>query len=350
MYTKKNDNKFVDSDDRNNETSTLIDKPSNTFAISSFGWKLFTAFFYSVSSILMIFVNKAVMTQYNFEYFTFLAMMQFFVTSFVIYFLKSIGRLEVPPLTIDLFKQVIPVTLMFLGNILTGLGSTKALSIPMFTALRRFSILLTMLGEWWLLGNRPSNAISFSVFLMVGGAFVAALYDLSFDTYGYLLVILNNAFTALNGVYLKKASISNGCGKISVLYYNSLFSFFIMFLYFLFEHMVSTGPIYIPSTFTNVMNYPRWNEPSFVFNFILSASMGSVLNYSIFLCTTVNSPLTTAVVGATKNIIATYASMMFFSDYTFTYLNFCGINISIAGSLFYSYMVLFKGASGFGAA
>ena len=46
---------------------------------------------------------------------------------------------------------------------------------------------------------------------MIGGAIVASLYDLTYDTYGYILIFINNIFTALNGVYMKKTTIS---GKV----------------------------------------------------------------------------------------------------------------------------------------
>ena len=100
--------------------------------------------------------------------------------------------------------------------------------------------------------------------------------------------------------------------------------------------------------FSKVWQFEGWADPYFVVTFIAAVSMGSILNYSIFLCTMVNSPLTTAVVGATKNIAATYIGMLLFHDYTFTWINFIGINISIVGSLYYTYMILFRGAIGFG--
>jgi drug/metabolite transporter (DMT)-like permease len=383
--------------------------------------KVLAAVFYGISSILVIFTNKAVMTNYKFKYFDILAAVQFLVTTVILWILILCKQIEVPQLTWPMLKEILPVTLMFLGNVLCGLGSTKSLSIPMFTALRRFSILLTMICEWYLLKTKPSVAIIVSVTLMVGGTLIASLYDLSFDLNGYSLVFLNNIFTALNGVYMKKATVTGKCSKMAVLFYNSLFSGLIMLLYFSGEHIYclslshsnSTnihldnallsmnlinyqqkdplGIATVPSspfsqalrkaklgaglasmavfpTESNVTNsnnnhnpltmsilsqvftFPAWSDPTFFMMFLLAVSMGSILNYSIFLCTTLNSPLTTAVVGATKNVATTYIGMIAFSDYTFTWINFMGINISILGSVYYTYMILFKGAIGFGGA
>lgn len=379
--------------------------------------KILAAVFYGVSSILVIFTNKAVMTNFHFHYFDFLATIQFVVTTIILIILILLRKIDVPMLSWTICKEILPVSLMFLGNVLCGLGSTRSLNIPMFTALRRFSIFMTMMGEWYLLKSKPSSPIIFSVMMMVGGSFIAAMYDLAFDLEGYSLVFLNNIFTALNGVYMKKASVSGKCSKMGVLFYNSLFSGMIMMLYFFGEHVYLNGSLFptdlmgggsasgrnehalmsmeqraateqvamhalavaaggagaasaanaaaaaigaVPnainqaqpllSTLSKVYSFNGWSSPTFLVMFFGAASMGSVLNYSIFLCTTLNSPLTTAVVGATKNVATTYIGMFIFPDYTFSWINFLGINISIMGSLYYTYMILFKGASGFGGA
>jgi hypothetical protein len=88
----------------------------------------------------------------------------------------------------------------------------------------------------------------------------------------------------------------------------------------------------------SILQYQGWQSRAFCVGFVLAASMGSVLNYSIFVCTSVNSALTTTVVGCLKNVLTTYLGMLMLgADYVYNPLNFAGLNISIAGSLVYSY-------------
>ena len=261
---------------------------------------------------------------------------------------------------------------MFLANVVTGLGSTRALNLPMFTALRRFSIWMTMMGEWYILGREPSSSISFSVYLMVGGAVVAALNDLSFELVGYSLVLANNLFTALNGIYLKRATLSGRYGKLGILYFNSLISGIFVALFYAIEHVIKVSMTKNISIFTVIMNiigvsnnsndiidnnievssmlldilkFEKWNNSTFLILFLLGTAMGTILNYSTFLCTHYNSALTTTVVGCLKNVLTTYVGMIVMTGYAFTWLNFFGLNFSVIGSIYYTYVSLFLGGN-----
>lgn len=74
----------------------------------------------------------------------------------------------------------------------------------MFTVLRRFTILMTALGEYYVLGVVQSPAVIMTIIAMIGGAIIAAGYDLAFDAEGYSYVLCNDFFTAANGVIMKK--------------------------------------------------------------------------------------------------------------------------------------------------
>lgn len=69
-----------------------------------------------------------------------------------------------------------------------------------------FSIKNYQLLEKWMLNSQPSKTVQLSVGLMLGGALVAALGDLSFNLVGYIVIFFNDLFTALNGVILKRTS------------------------------------------------------------------------------------------------------------------------------------------------
>lgn len=250
--------------------------------------------------------------------------------------------MELPGLDPAVFRAIAPISLFYFGNVLAGLGGTASLNLPMFTALRRFSIALTMLGEYYVLHKKPSTEVVFSVLSMVLGALVAAASDLSFDLVGYCLVLANDVFTALSGVYLKKATNSAATSnKMGVLFYNSLFSAIALLCYLslLSLQQSSAGQVTVVQ---DIMSFEGWQDPGFVYCFVCAAAMGSVLNYSIVLSTAHNSALTTAVIGCLKNVLVTYYGILFMAGYIFNFLNFIGLNISIAGSLYYTYVIMFR--------
>jgi solute carrier family 35 protein len=87
--------------------------------------KILAAVFYAVSSFAVIFINKAVLMEFSFPNYDFLAFFQFVVTSFVLITLVFFNKVDIPYITKDICIEIIPISLMFLGNIISGLGGKE---------------------------------------------------------------------------------------------------------------------------------------------------------------------------------------------------------------------------------
>jgi hypothetical protein len=294
---------------------------------SMFFFKISSALGYGLSSLMITVVNKTVLTSFDFPSFQVLGIGQMMATILVLFIAKALGYIDFPNLERSTFKKIWPLPLIYICNMIFGLGGTKQLSLPMFTVLRRFSILMTMIGEFYILGVKAKASVQLSVYTMILGALLAASNDLAFNLEGYVFILLNDFFTAANGVYMKKKLDSKELGKYGLMYYNSLFMI-----------VPALGLSWWTNDIEKTIKFPHWTNTMFIIQFVMSCFLGFVLSYSVILCTYYNSALTTTIIGCLKNISVTYLGMLIGGDYIFSWINFVGLNLSVVGSLIYTWV------------
>lgn len=178
---------------------------NNHSEIESQRWaKLGSAIFFGLSSFLIMIINKQCLTVYGFPSFEVLSLGQIIATVVVLKTAKVVGMVTFEDVTLHSIKTLMPLPLFYVGNMVFGLAGTQYLSLPMYIALRRVQILMTMIGEILIIGERPLFQIQLSVITMIVGAFIAAINDLSFNLAGYVYQMLQNIFTTGIMVYTKK--------------------------------------------------------------------------------------------------------------------------------------------------
>lgn len=126
-----------------------------------------------------------------------------------------------------------------------------------------------------------------------------------------------------------------------MLFYNAILSTPVLVVISLFNHDFADM-----ADFEDINNAAFWFDPILIVDgaermtagplcrcvFILSCSLGFAINYSVFLNTSVNSPLTQTVTGQLKDILVLLLGVVIFRDTPFSALNAFGVTLSVIGT------------------
>ncbi|XP_023538163.1 UDP-galactose/UDP-glucose transporter 7 [Cucurbita pepo subsp. pepo] len=281
---------------------------------------------YGIASMAMVFLNKAVLMQYSHSM-TLLTLQQL-ATTLLIHFGRSMGYTKSKGLDMQTAKRILPVSLFYNANVAFALASLKGVNIPMYIAIKRLTPLAVLIAGFFSGKARPTTQVILSVLLTAAGVLVAALGDFSFDLIGYSMAFTSVFFQTMYLVLVEKSGAEDGLTSIEIMFYNSFLS--LPFLLFL---IIATGEF--PDSLS--LLFAKSNSFSFLVIFLLSLVMGIVLNFTMFLCTIVNSALTTTIVGVLKGVGSTTLGFVILGGVEVHALNVTGLVINTAGGVWYSY-------------
>ncbi|XP_077237932.1 UDP-N-acetylglucosamine transporter UGNT1-like [Tasmannia lanceolata] len=303
----------------------------------------YAAISYMACAVLLVMFNKAALSSYSFPCANVITLFQMICSTSILYAMKrwkiisfTVGEtwsnsdhMSPSLVPFETLVHTLPLAVSYLLYMLATMESVRGVNVPMYTTLRRTTVVFTMLVEYLLTGQRYTSPVVGSVGLIVFGAFIAGSRDLSYDSYGYAVVFISNITTAIYLATISRIGKSSGLNSFGLMWCNGLIC----------------GPILLFWTFIRgdlemTMNFPHLYSPGFQAVMLLSCIMAFFLNYSIFLNTTLNSALTQTMCGNLKDLFTVGLGWLVFGGLPFDMLNIIGQCLGFFGSGLYAYCKL----------
>uniref|UniRef100_A0A5B6YVD4 Putative UDP-sugar transporter sqv-7 n=1 Tax=Davidia involucrata TaxID=16924 RepID=A0A5B6YVD4_DAVIN len=302
----------------------------------------YAAISYMSCAVLLIMFNKAALSSYSFPCANVITLFQMICSCTFLYALRrwkliSFSGSESLTITdnsttlvpLKTLIHTLPLAMTYLLYMLATMESVRGVNVPMYTTLRRTTVVFTMIVEYILAGQKYTSPVVGSVSLIVLGAFIAGARDLSFDSYGYAVVFISNITTAIYLATIARIGKSSGLNSFGLMWCNGIIC----------------GPFLLFWTFIRgdlemTMNFPYLLSPGFLVVMLLSCILAFFLNYSIFLNTTLNSALTQTICGNLKDLFTIGLGWMVFGGLPFDILNVIGQFLGFLGSGLYAYYKL----------
>ncbi|CAK7331286.1 unnamed protein product [Dovyalis caffra] len=212
---------------------------------------------YCISSCGMILLNKIALSTYNFNAGISLMFYQNLISCLVVAVLGLSGVVSVEKLSWKLIRVWIPVNIIFVGMLVSGMYSLKYINIAMVTILKNVTNIITAIGEVYIFRKRQNQKVWTAMFFMIISAISGGITDLSFDSMGYTWQIMNCILTASYSLTLRKVmdkakqlTRTGSLNEISMVLLNNLlslpFGIILILLFNEWEYVITTDVIKLP--------------------------------------------------------------------------------------------------------
>ncbi|KAG6423427.1 hypothetical protein SASPL_113823 [Salvia splendens] len=313
----------------------------------------YAAISYMACAVLLVLFNKAALSSYNFPSANVITLSQMISSCCLLYVLRrsklisfnaneSVASSDSSNMLVSIqtLIRTSPLALTYLLYMLVTMESVRGVNVPMYTTLRRTTVVFTMIVEYLLVRQKYTRPILGSVTLIVLGAFIAGSRDLSFDSYSYLVVFLSNFTTAIYLATIARIGKSSGLNSFGLMWCNGILCAPVLLLWTLFR-----GDLEM------TISFPYLLSPGFLVKHVIDALviravllfsciLAFFLNYSIFLNTTLNSALTQTICGNLKDLFTITLGWAIFGGLPFDLLNVIGQLLGFIGSGLYAYYKL----------
>ncbi|CAN1812704.1 UDP-N-acetylglucosamine transporter UGNT1 [Linum perenne] len=195
----------------------------------------YAAISYMACAVLLVMFNKAALSSYNFPSANVITLFQMISSCSFLYALrrskiisfnatesKSTTDGAVTFVSFETLRHTLPLSASYLLYMLVTMESVRGVNIPMYTTLRRTTVVFTMIMEYVLAGQRYTSPIVGSVALIVAGAVIAGVRDLTFDFYGYGVVFIANITTAIYLATIGRIGKSTGLNSFGLMWCNGV--------------------------------------------------------------------------------------------------------------------------------
>ncbi|GAX78815.1 hypothetical protein CEUSTIGMA_g6252.t1 [Chlamydomonas eustigma] len=286
-----------------------------------------SAILYGSMAVAMNFINKYMVQMFPLS--NVVMILQMVVTWAILHVLLVLGYLNFPHFSWGICRQLFFVTVLYTANTAFALIGLKTLNVPMYNTLKRLTPIIVLGVKALLYRRMPANQITLSVLLVVLGCIVAGVGDLTFDIYGYIYALLSCLCQATY-LLLVEFQGAGGITTSEMLYYNAVTSLPLL--------MVIVG---ITGEWAVILHQYHMSieQHGLAWFWIVSLScstMGCILNYSLFLCTMLNSALTTTIVGVLKSVVAVVLGFFLLGGVPYSFVNILGICLNTIGGVWYS--------------
>ncbi|XP_022731806.1 nucleotide-sugar uncharacterized transporter 3-like [Durio zibethinus] len=320
-----------------------IERRRETAVVSAFPSKgAHAALGYMCSAVLLVLFNKAALSSYSFPYVNVITLFQMSCSCAFLYAMKRWKIISFTegepqsitgnPITLIPLKTLIhtlPLAVSYLLYMLITMESVRGINVPMYTTLRRTTVAFTMIVEYLLTGRKHSSYVVGSVGIIILGAFVAGARDLSFDAYSYSIVFIANICSAIYLASIARIGKSSGLNSFGLMWCNGIICAPILLFWTSFKGDLDA-----------MMSFPYLHSRGFQVVMLLSCIMAFLINYYVFLNTTLNSALTQTICGNLKDLFTIGLGWLLFGGLPFDLMNVVGQSLGFSGSCFYAYCKL----------